>query len=277
MRCQAFRNEIEEGRDARDQLSGAAREHASLCDACARFRRESASLRMLVGGLGRVGAPDDFEYRLRARMRSGRGTPRGGLLAGLYTLRAAGAVAACLILAVAAVVYLRRPEPSAAPTVATQPAGGAGRVVESASANANGAADTNAAEPSREAETVAAGSAGGRRVDEDDAGERRAGQVINATPAGFERAGERAVRRSGATPARGASAGTGRRELVAQANQPVPVRLPQSNQPLRVVLRDESGAERVVSMQTVSFGSQALAGRSNFAPRGSAAPKEGVW
>jgi hypothetical protein len=57
----------------------------------------------------------------------------------------------------------------------------------------------------------------------------------------------------------------------------VPVQLSASRKPMRVVLRDERGASRVVSMRPVSFGSQEFIGRLNNSFRASNPTKEGVW
>src|SRR5947209_16472485 len=101
--CKTYRSEIEESADG---LSDAARAHSESCPACGEFRRVSESLRRLVGGLERVEAPADFEFRLRARMASQRGTRGGRPFAGRMNLYGFGAVAAALcFLAVSASLY----------------------------------------------------------------------------------------------------------------------------------------------------------------------------
>ena len=55
------------------------------------------------------------------------------------------------------------------------------------------------------------------------------------------------------------------------------VTLKVSAEPLRVVLRDESGSARRLSMKPVSFGSQNLVGRSRELPNTPLADDGGVW
>ena len=43
-------------------------EHLSRCGQCQTFYEERAKLRQLVGSLGTVKAPPDFDFRLRARL-----------------------------------------------------------------------------------------------------------------------------------------------------------------------------------------------------------------
>src|SRR5256714_4810084 len=110
--CKAYRSEIEESANG---LSDAARAHASSCSACGEFQRGHDSLRRLVGGLERVEAPADFEFRLRARIAARRGTRGGRPFAGRRNLYGFGAVTAALcFLAVSASLYFwqgQRPRP----------------------------------------------------------------------------------------------------------------------------------------------------------------------
>jgi len=67
MNCQNVRRVIEAA-DRGDLLSVAATEHISACAACEKFNDEHARLRDIVSNLGTIKAPDDFEFRLRARL-----------------------------------------------------------------------------------------------------------------------------------------------------------------------------------------------------------------
>jgi hypothetical protein len=49
------------------------------------------------------------------------------------------------------------------------------------------------------------------------------------------------------------------------------------SEPMRMVLRDERGAGRVVPMRAVSFGAQELIARENVSRQASVAENEGVW
>ncbi|HWW77171.1 MAG TPA: hypothetical protein VNZ44_17340, partial [Pyrinomonadaceae bacterium] len=80
--CKVFRREIGEA-SGRGDLASAAAAHADGCRACGETLRQREAVRGLVGGLARVEAPADFEFRLRARMAAaevkGRRGPFGGL------------------------------------------------------------------------------------------------------------------------------------------------------------------------------------------------------
>src|SRR5215212_7135932 len=122
--CQAYRREIDEAADG-GAMGAGARAHASSCRACAGELRARDSLRALVGGLGKVEAPADFEFRLRARMAASKSDGGRGLFSGTRWLYgfAPVAVAACFVV-VSATLYFRqaaRPEAAPAP-VATAPA-----------------------------------------------------------------------------------------------------------------------------------------------------------
>ena len=118
-KCEAYRALIEEG--AGGAATGPALSaHLAACAACREFRRGREALVGLIGGLERVSAPDDFEFRLRARM-AARNSSQSAPLRRLRLAPAltAAAVAACLL--VAASISLRN-DPPAAPPVAVQEA-----------------------------------------------------------------------------------------------------------------------------------------------------------
>src|SRR5436309_13231714 len=145
--CKAYRSEMEESANVQ---SDAARTHAESCSACGEFLRARESLRRLVGGLEKVEAPADFEFRLRARMAARRGTRGGRPFAGRGNLYGFGAVAAALcFLAVSASLYFwqgQRLRPrdeardSARAEVATEsrPPQVAGNIKQSATGNPSG-------------------------------------------------------------------------------------------------------------------------------------------
>src|SRR3954465_10452909 len=123
--CKVFRAEIEEAADG-GALSVGAGAHVASCAACGEALRGREALRGLVRGLGRVEAPPDFEYRLRARM--ARSKPGGGhgAFGRLFPVSglAWAAVAVC-VLSLTAAVYYRQTQPTKQ---------GASNAVESASA-----------------------------------------------------------------------------------------------------------------------------------------------
>lgn len=261
MNCEYYRTTIEEA-DARGDMDTPARAHLASCDACARHQAERASLRALLGGLERVEAPSDFDFKLRARMRAADEGGRKGIAARLLSPAAATALAACAVLAITAGVYFRRPAatpsaPSAVPAVARQ--------------------ETVTAAPAE----VAAG-AGAGEVEKTKAGEP-------AVVAGQHSSPVKVVKASGRVPQRGARAERGTAEFaeraapvlkgdeLAFATPPVAVRLPASRRAMRVMLRDERGASRAVSMRPVSFGAQEFVSHLANLRRTSNTSKEGVW
>lgn len=67
MNCKKCRREIDDA--AKDQrISDEALAHVAACTPCRTFRTERIALRQMVGSLGVVSAPSDFDFRLRARL-----------------------------------------------------------------------------------------------------------------------------------------------------------------------------------------------------------------
>ncbi|MGB8508804.1 MAG: hypothetical protein WCD76_10385, partial [Pyrinomonadaceae bacterium] len=67
MNCKRYMLEMEEASGGAG-LSREARAHLRACRHCLDFYERGESLSRLVGGLEKVVAPPDFEFRLRARM-----------------------------------------------------------------------------------------------------------------------------------------------------------------------------------------------------------------
>ena len=65
--CEVIRRELDELR-LDERCSSAATEHLRECAACKEFHQTQTKLRLMVGGLGTVAAPPDFDFRLRARL-----------------------------------------------------------------------------------------------------------------------------------------------------------------------------------------------------------------
>jgi hypothetical protein len=66
-KCELVRRELEELL-LDEQFSDAAAEHLERCADCREFERQQTKLRQIVGSLGTVNAPADFDFRLRARL-----------------------------------------------------------------------------------------------------------------------------------------------------------------------------------------------------------------
>lgn len=266
--CKVFRREIEGAADG-GSVGAGARAHAALCRACAGELRGRESVRALVGGLGKVEAPADFEFRLRARMAAaksdgGRGRFGGRWLYGFAPV----AVAACFVL-ISATLYLRqaaRKSSPAAPAVANAPAR---------------AAEPDRATSVKEERAAPAASAA------------KGGQVATASPAAAVVSSKpfKAVRRPNARGAQArevASRGVGRADSAAQRTavssvttapvlRPATITLKAPGEPPRMILRDERGAQHVVPMRAVSFGSQDVLAREAALKQAGAAEVGGVW
>src|SRR4051812_29273422 len=119
MNCQACQIEIEE-LELGAPVSDAASAHMSACSPCRAFHDERQSLRRLVGGLGPITAPSDFEFRLRARLAA---TSNGGgrhfSLRTFLSSAPAVALAATFALLVAGVIIYQQVKSGA---VANKPA-----------------------------------------------------------------------------------------------------------------------------------------------------------
>jgi hypothetical protein len=65
--CEVIRQELDELMLG-EILSAAATEHLRECAECREFNEKQTRLRQIVGSLGTVSAPPDFDFRLRARL-----------------------------------------------------------------------------------------------------------------------------------------------------------------------------------------------------------------
>ena len=107
IKCEAIRRELDDLMLG-DQCSVDATQHLQECGECREFHQKQTRLRQIVGGLGTVEAPPDFDFRLRARL-ANESTAAGFHLRALqwpFATRSV-AVAAMLLLFVAGVVLVR--------------------------------------------------------------------------------------------------------------------------------------------------------------------------
>ena len=71
--CEVVRRELDELMPG-DACSTAAAEHLRDCASCREFHEQQTKLRQIVGSLGTVEAPADFDFRLRARLAQSNGS-----------------------------------------------------------------------------------------------------------------------------------------------------------------------------------------------------------
>jgi len=262
--CKIYRREIEATADG-GLLSPGARAHATRCRSCGDELHARQSLRALVSGLGKVEAPADFEFRLRARMATAKGAGGGGRFGGHRLLYGfAPVAAAACFLVISASLYFRqatRPSPINPTGVSVESAHNAG--TEQAMPGIKQGKTDESKDPTRQADLQGQAS------------------IKSHSPASAPRTRVRVVRAS-----ESASKDEGRANLqpntainsIISARVYKPQVMPIAvTEPLRLILRDESGAERVVPMRAVSFGSQNMLARETGLRQAIAAEVEGVW
>jgi hypothetical protein len=110
--CKVIRQQIDEA-NLDDHLTLEANEHLRNCVDCRCFHDERRELRGLMAGLETIGAPADFDFRLRARL--AREKSRNGFGSFLLTARPIGAAALVILIAVVAVVVRSRMSPARSP------------------------------------------------------------------------------------------------------------------------------------------------------------------
>jgi hypothetical protein len=259
--CQVYRREIDESADG-GVMSIDARNHFASCSSCGEELRARQSLRALVGGMGKVEAPADFEFRLRARMAAAKRDGGRGRFAGRWLFGFAPvAVAACFVI-VSATLYFRqaawRPTTDT-PAVATAPA----RNAEPDRAPSSNIQSLPAEPKIGEVTQVTQKDAASPET-------HRAVRSVNVRAAQAREVASQGVRRT--------EPGSRTLESSVTAAQVIhPISVKASAEPLRVILRDERGAERVVPMRSVSFGSQDFLSRGAATRPPGAVEVGGVW
>ena len=252
MNCQTCRAEIEE-LEAGAPLSERAGAHVRVCPECWAFHDERQALRRLVGSLGPIGAPPDFDFRLRARLAAAKAgeSQRAPWLSFLSSVPAIGLAAAFALAVAGFVIYKQmRPSQPANQTVAQQAE--QGTAVEDATQPGEATPAVTPETVKHENPPVIADVNPPRvTVIKNNSPRRGVSQqsVAKAPPQIISN--DSAVRAAQETePERGRPLG----EVVE-----LPVR--SASQPVRVSLDGRSGARRTVTLEPVVFGSQDMAGR----------------
>lgn len=287
MKCKSYRTEIEEANPGA-QLSAGASRHLRDCAACRKFYEERLALRNLLGGLEVVTAPPDFEFRLRARLAAGKASK--GTHALSWRRFAPGAVsialAACFALTVAVVLRFNGADSSVAPLQTSKTVADArpsGAATTTGTTNETKLADDS----NRKNDTEMASAVNETR------GSRNGGRILQTTTPVRVRAArplyvgektQQAAPLSNDLTASLKSAavltpnGAGLSHEAVKSDAPLAVPVNTSAEPLRLLLSDEQGAARVVSIKSVSFGGQELVVRPSGARRAPSVPViEGVW
>ncbi len=277
MNCQTCRIEIEE-LETIERLSDLARAHLSVCAMCRAFHDERQSLKRLIGGLGTVNAPPDFDFRLRARISAAKtaGNHHSSWRSFLASAPAIG-LAASFALLVAGVVFYNQIKSK--PSIIESPVASSAVSPEQKPVQAS----VKPAPPVIVRENAPPAS---NIIGKDDAGSVA---VAVENPRSRKVGGNRnAVRREASQPGANDAPVFSNDTAVRSAPQivaggPAPfnagmnpvIELPvrSASQPVRIFVDDKSGAKRTLTLEPVIFGSQDLMGRST--PRG--ASSQGIW
>lgn len=239
-KCESIRRELDELM-LDNEGSVAATQHLRDCGECREFHQQQTRLRQIVGSLGTVQAPPDFDFRLRARLANESSSAGFHLRAVQWSFGTKGfAAAAMLLVFVGGVVYVRtvvnRPGATeVATTVPTdEPVQPAPKPVE------------NRVVAPEQTPTVAVD--GPRRVQR--GGERRISPRPRRTPVAVDFSSERAP-------------------VLNTQRQSAIFPIDASLQSFTVSFDDGYGNARTISMPTISFGSQRVLTNTNqFAPKG---------
>jgi hypothetical protein len=105
--CEIVRRELDE-LTLDDACSSAALDHLQQCSHCREFQQTQTKLRQMVGSLGTVAAPADFDFRLRARLANDSSNAAFHLKSAYWPFARRGfAVAAMLLLIATGAVLVR--------------------------------------------------------------------------------------------------------------------------------------------------------------------------
>jgi hypothetical protein len=238
-RCEPVRREFEDLM-LNDDFSTATTEHLQTCVDCREFQRQQTKLRQIVGGLGTVNAPADFDFRLRARLAAESHEPSFRFRT--FAVKGLATAAVLVVFGVGAVVVWQRThEP--APVVAEAPP----QVVAPPSRHEEQNSVVDLAE--RHATPVVANDTTPRRRVERAPITNKPKRTVSA----IDFSSERAPVVSNTHPA--------------VDNTVFPIEA--SSQLMKVSLDDGRGNARTISFPTVSFGSQRVPTNANqFASKG---------
>ena len=105
--CSTIRRQLDELMLGEPQSSDVS-QHLSECSACRDFHEKHTKLRRIVGSLGTVNAPADFDFRLRSKLAGGKSNGSYQLRRSLWLIgRRAAAVAVAVLMVVGAFFLLR--------------------------------------------------------------------------------------------------------------------------------------------------------------------------
>ncbi len=271
MKCKPYQTEIEES-EASAGLKPELRVHLDACALCRKFYDERTALKRLVGNLERVSAPNDFEFRLRARLAATENNRRRGLLRRSLVPGMASVVLASIFALAVGLAFQFRQKTESSPATASVPETAPPSRVNEVQAPEEVVKSNAVLSPTVAVEKVRKS----RAVNSTHAASARQIPFVAANNAVGLKSRKNKLGTSDFSLRPAPSVGVPINQM-ALTNFPIAVALHRSQQPLRVVLRDRRGAERVVPMKSVSFGAQQLVGQVNKNARDTVESKEVVW
>src|ERR1043165_3776894 len=257
MNCQACQIEIEE-LELGELLSDAASTHINACVSCRAFHDERQSLRRLVGGLGTVSAPPDFEFRLRARLAaaSNGGSRHFSLRTFLSSAPAVALAASFALLVVGVIIYKQ-----VRTKTATDRTPDIARVSEQKTINA-------ASAPSPESKTTNTEKEKAPVIQTVGSKQQPAPLTTNGKnpsrqqPKQFDAGAQQLISSEKAVKGAPSIKPSNDLNTMDVSNQLVHLPVRSQMQPVRVSLDDKNGAKRTVTLEPVVFGSQDFTGRN---------------
>jgi hypothetical protein len=225
-------------------------------------------LRRLVGGLERVEAPADFEFRLRARIARSEGARDAGFTRRSFVPGAAWlAVAACAVLALGMFIHFRQ-TPGHAPTA--QPGGKTTSDVATVTEPQTAPSAVTSPEASRTSVESQASTDNEARLTSRSQknAPRRAKYVLSP-----ETVQQIAVNQPGEGSLETTNLSVQGTKIYVGSPIPLPVTTP--DRPLEALFKDVHGASRIVSVDPVTFGARGMA--SHRAGARNVSYSQGVW
>lgn len=239
--CEVIRRQLDELM-LDEAASASVSEHLNECSDCREFHRTQTNLRQMVGSLGTVAAPADFEFRLRARLANDANrTLPFGFTYWPFTRRGLAMASVLILFAAGALMVWNVMNQPATPTVAEQNPPAAPR------------------ESPRPIQTPAVP----QQTPEFTAGvpESSPQRIRNERPV---QAGQRVKRQLSSVDFSSTQA-----EVIGATDPAVVFPIDASLQPMRVSLDDGRGNARTISVPTISFGSQrTLTSGNQFTQKG---------
>lgn len=261
LNCRSVRREIDEANPG-DLFSSVANDHIETCPECETFANKHLKLQKIVSSLGTVAAPDDFEFRLRARLAGEKpGTARPLIFRNFSLGFRPVAFAAILLLIGAGLLVVSLRSPADRSLAVKEPTRETNKTNEIANNKQDGAQQTGSSDltpgtltpktsqavPEVKLTSIAQRSDSGRR-------KPRLSAVASVRETG--RLKTRDLSSTRATVVK-------QSDQLAEAYPTYSFPIGAAYQSLKVSLDDGRGSSRTISLPSVSFGSQRVLAQSS--------------